>query len=105
MHNLDNLDKIKSYFSRGDKERSTPVSKRRRRQEPGHGDDDHGGTINNQILFPLKENKPVENNYNNYNVFHSARNNSMAQGPKSGSLIKGSVDDILHHYYKKVDPL
>ena len=23
----------------------------------------------------------------------------MAQGPKSGSHIKGSVDDILHHFY------
>ena len=64
----------------------TPPGKRRRRQEPGHGDEDHGGTSNNQMLFPLIENKPVENNYN---VFHSARNNRMAQGPKSGSHIKG----------------
>ena len=35
MDKLDNLDKIKSYFSRGDKESSTPPGKRRRRQEPG----------------------------------------------------------------------
>ena len=53
-------------------------------------------TSNIQILFTLKENKLVENNYN---AFHSAHNNSMAQGPKSGRLIKGSKDDILHHYH------
>ena len=69
-----------------------------RRQEPGHGDEDQGGTINHQMLFPLKENKPGENNYDNNNVFHSARNNSMAQSSKYGSYIKGFVGDILHHY-------
>ena len=48
MDNLDNLDKIKSYFSRGVNERSTPPGKRRRRQEPGHAD--HGGTCNNKMF-------------------------------------------------------
>ena len=64
MDNLDNLDKIKSYFSRGDNERSTSPGKRRRRQEPGHGDEDQ--------------------RHNNYNVFHSAY--STPPGKKRRSL-------------------
>ena len=35
------MDKIKSYFFRDDNEHSTPPSKRRKRHEPGHGEEDH----------------------------------------------------------------
>ena len=97
MDKLDNLDKIKSYFSRGDNGSSTTPRKRRRRQEPGH--EDHGSTSNNIMLFPLIVNNPGENNYDNNNEFHSARNNSMAQGLKSGSHTKGYLGDILQHYH------
>ena len=45
---MDNLDKINSYISRGDNERSTSPGKRIRRQEPGL--EDHGGTCNNKMF-------------------------------------------------------
>ena len=62
-------------------------TKEKGRQEPkkgqvwgqfgtGQSAEDHGGTSNSWTFYPQKGNKPVANNYNNYNVFHSARSTS-----------------------------
>ena len=40
---------------------------------PGHVAEDHGAPVIVECFTHKKGNKPVENNYNNHNVFYSSR--------------------------------